>query len=239
MTAAELIQDFSDERIPLKKLMQDVRNKPKIMGPIFVDLVTRLSYQSLRDIKQQDMQALIPVLFLLSEWRNPYAYRPVAHLLRRPTQIVHHLVKDHATETSFRILASLFEGDLSPLTEGACDPGADDFVRGSFIDALVLTSLAHPDERGTIERFFRHFCRLCPEAPEEVMINWMGAIIDLGMQDMSEAVHNAMRKEFIPSNYIDFADFEAKLQETIDGNGVPSSGRYRKFLISDSVGELF
>jgi len=71
------------------------------------------------------------------------------------------------------------------------------------------------------------------------MINWMGAIIDLGMQDMSEAVHNAMRKEFIPRNYIDFADFEAKLQETIDGNGVPSSGRYRKFLISVSVGELF
>lgn len=239
MTAAQFMQEFLKDEAPHRALLVKVRNQRKEMGPVFVDLVTRLAQQPIREMNKHEVQVLMPILFMLAEWREPFAYRPVARLFRRPTAIVEHLIHDHITDNSFRILASLFDGDLTPLIEGACDPRADDFVRGSFMSALVLTSLAHPELRNDVEKFFRRFRSYCPEAPDEVMISWMESITDLGMEDMAEAVREAMQKEEIPKYHTDFSTFEAKLRETIDGNGVPSSARYRKFLISDAVGELF
>jgi hypothetical protein len=233
------MQDFLDEEACLKARMLKVRDKRKIVGPAFVDLVTRLAYQPVREMDQSEVNALVPVLFLLAEWREPYAYRPTIRLMSRPGFIVQRLLGDHALDRSgFRINASLFDGDLGPLRRAACDPRADEFVRGTFMSALVLVSLAHPERRSDVEKFFRHFRTICPEAPNDVMIDWMNSIAELGMEDMSDSVREAMRKEEIPSDYTDFASFEAKLRETIDGNGVPAGGRYRKFLVSDAISDL-
>jgi len=239
MTPTEIMQDFLNGEVPLKERMLKVRDKRKVIGPIFVDLVTRLGHQPIREMNQAELDALVPALFLLAEWREPFAYRPTIRLLSRPTQIVEQLVGDHAVDSSgFRILASTFDGDLTPLREAACDPRADEFVRGTFMNALVLVSLAHPKRRAEVEGFFRQFRSLCPEAPEEVMISWMDCVAELGLEDLSESVRDAMQKEAIPSHHTDFATFEAKLRETIEGNGVPAGGRYRKFLLSDAISEL-
>ena len=106
------------------------------------------------------------------------------------------------------------------------------------MSALVLISLAHPEQRKEIENFFRKFRTLCPDAPDEVMISWMTSIAELGLEDMLASIQVAMQKEELPTYYTDFATFEAQLRETIDGNGVPVGGRYRKFLVSDAIDDL-
>jgi hypothetical protein len=106
------------------------------------------------------------------------------------------------------------------------------------MSALVLVSLAHPEKRNEVEGFFRQFRTLCPEAPGDVMIPWMNCIAELGLEDMAENVRDAIQKEVIPRDYTDFASFEADLRETIDGNGVPAGGRYRRFLVSDAISDL-
>lgn len=239
MTPTQIMRSFTQDDISLKDAMMAARKQRKAVGPMFVDLVTRLGYQSMREMDPSEPKALVPILFLLAEWREPFAYRPTIRLLSRPNPIVERLVGEHAIDSGgFRILASMFDGDLTPLREAACNPRADEFVRGTFMCALVLVSLAHPEQRRSVEQFFRGFRALCPEASEDVMISWMDCVAELGLQDMSESVHDAFKKEAIPSYHTDFATFEAKLQETIDGNGVPAGGRYRKFLVSDAIADL-
>jgi hypothetical protein len=239
MTPSELMQDFLDEETCLKARMLKVRDKRKVVGPVFVDLVTRLGHQSTRQMDQREVNALLPVLFLLAEWREPFAYRPTIGLMSRATLIVEHLLGDHTTENDgFRVVASMFDGDLNPLCAAIYNPRADEYVRGTLMNALVLIALANPERRRDVERFFKQFRTMCPEAPQEVMINWMDAIAELGMTDMSDSVRDAMRKGEILHDYTYFSTFEAKLQETIDGNGVPAGGRYRQFLVSDGISDL-
>ncbi|MCC6006396.1 MAG: DUF1186 domain-containing protein [Rhodobacteraceae bacterium] len=239
MTVSETMQRLMSADEPVSVVMREIRNERRAMGPVFVDLVTRLGHQPRREMSKTDVDLLVPVLFMLAEWRDPYAYRPFACLLRRPAAIIEDLLGEHTTENSFRILASLFDGDLTPLVEGACDPRADEFARGSFLCAMVLTAIAHPERRSEIERFFSTFPRICPEVDEEVALTWMEAVADLGLTKARETVRNAFDRHWIPAGYTDFESFEAKLDETIDGQGVPSSGRYRRFLITNAIGELY
>lgn len=239
MTPAEIMHDLRQNNLDSRASMMAARKQRKAMGPIFVDLVTRLGHQSIREMDPCDLNALLPVLFLLGEWREPFAYRPIVRLLSRPSSIVEHLLGVHTTESgSYRIVASVFDGDLTPLCDAVCNPRADEFLRGTFMNALVLVTLAHPERRKDVEDFFREFRVLCPEAPDEVMISWMTSIAELGMEDMLESIRVDMQTEKLPAYYKDFATFETLLRETIDGNGVPVGGRYRKFLISDAITDL-
>jgi hypothetical protein len=239
MTPTEIMDHMMQGDAPLRDLMIAARKQRKAMGPLFVDLVTQLGFRSMREMETGEINALLPSLFLLGEWREPFAYRPVVRLLSRPSPIVEHLLGDQAIESgSYRILASVFDGHLTPLCDAACNPRADEYVRGTFMSALVLISLAHPQQRNEIENFFRKFRTLCPDAPDEVMINWMTSIAELGLEDMLESIQTAMQKEELPIYFGDFAAFEARLRETIDGNGVPVGDRYRKFLVSDAIEDL-
>lgn len=239
MTPTEIMQDLMKDDVHLRNPMMAARKQRRAMGPLFVDLVTRLGYQSMREMDPRELNALRPCLFLLGEWREPFAYRPIVRMLSRASPIVEHLLGDDATESgAYRILASVFDGDLTPLCDAACNPRADEYVRGTFMNALVLVSLAHPERRKEIENFFRKFPMLCPEAPEEVMISWMTSIAELGLEDMLESIRVDMQNGKLPDYFGDFATFEARLRETIDGNGVPVGGRYRRFLISDAIDDL-
>lgn len=239
MTPTEIMQDLMKDDVHLRNPMMAARKERRAMGPLFVDLITRLGYQSMREMDPLELKALLPSLFLLGEWREPFAYRPFIQLLSRPSPIVEHLLGDHATESgTYRILASVFDGDLTPLCDAACNPRADEYVRGTFMSALVLVSLAHTERRKEIENFFTKFRELCPDAPDEVMISWMTSVAELGLEDMLEGIRVDMQNEKLPAYYTDFASFAALLRETIDGNGVPVGGRYRKFLISDAIVDL-
>lgn len=239
MTPYELMQEFLNEDASLEDRMLKLRDKRKVVGPAVVDLVTRLGHQSMREMDQCEVSALVPALYLLAEWREPFAYRPTIRLYSRATPIVEHLLGDHMTENDgFRVVAIMFDGDLKPLYAAIYNPRADEYVRGTLMNALVLISLAHPERRSDVEAFFRRFRKVCPEAPTDVMVTWVDAIAELGLKDMTDSIRDAIQKEEIPRGYADFASFEAKLTETIDGNSVPAGGRYRKFLVSDAVSDF-
>lgn len=239
MTPTEILDSLSEADVHLRNPMMAAREQRKAMGPLFVDLVTRLGYQSMREMDPLELKALLPCLFLLAEWREPFAYRPIVRMLSRPSPIVEHLLGDDATESgTYRIIASVFDGDMTPLFDAACNPRVDEYARGTFMNALVLVSLAHPERRKEIENFFRKFRVLCPEAPDEVMISWMTSIAELGLEDMLESIRVDMQNGKLPDYFGDFATFEARLRETSEGNGVPVGGRYRKFLISDAIDDL-
>ena len=142
------------------------------------------------------------------------------------------------TETSFRVIAGTFDGDLQPLFDAILDLRADDFARGSLMSALVLIAGLHPDQRPAIEDFIRTFRTRHIKASPDVLIGWTEAVADLGLADMTETVHALFDKGAIPKDYCDFSHFLEDLHATRDANGVPGNRRYSQGLITDSITEL-
>ena len=142
------------------------------------------------------------------------------------------------TETSFRVIAGTFDGDLQPLFDAILDLRADDFARASLMSALVLIAERHPDQRPAIEDFIRTFRTRHIKASADVLIGWTEAVADLGLADMTEAVRALFDKGAIPKDYCDFSHFLEDLHATRDANGVPGNRRYGQGLITDSITEL-
>ena len=238
MTPSEIMRDLARHGIFPKAAMAAAGERRDEMTPIFVALVERLGRQQISSMRDADLMALIPIFYLLGEWRITHAYRPLLHMLRRPTRALDHTLGDAVTEVSFRVIAGTFDGDLQPLFEAILDLRADDFARSSLMSALVLIAVLHPDLRPAIEDFIRTFRTHHQKASSDLLWSWTETISDLGLEDMTETVRELFDTGLIPKDYCSFSDFLEDLQTTHDAKGVPGNRRYSKDLITDSIAEL-
>ena len=238
MTPDEIMRDLARDDIFPKAAMAEAGARREEMVPIFVDLVSRLAQQRIPAMMDADLIALIPVIHLLGEWQEPRACRPLVQMLRRPTNVIDHLLGDAVTETSFRVIAGTFDGDLQPLFDAIEDRKADDFARSAVMSALVLIAQLHPTERPVIEDYFRSFRQRCPKAHTDVLTGWMDAIAALGLEDMSEAVREVFDQNLIPEDYCDFGHFLEDLEATLSDRVSPATRRYQKTLIISAIDDL-
>jgi hypothetical protein len=239
MTPKEIMRDLARTDIFPKEAMAAARTDHETMAPIFVDLITRLADQDRIEMADDDVTALTPVFHMLGEFREPRAYRPLLQLLRKPERTLDYLLGDTVTETSFIVVAGTFDGDLQPLFEAIEDPDAYEFARCALMNALVKIAQLYPDQRATIEDYVRTFLSCRPDLPaQEVLIGWMDAVANLGLEDMTEDVRTAFEKGLIPDDYCDFDHFLQDLDATRDADGVPTNRRYQKSLITDAIDEL-
>nr|WP_213394548.1 DUF1186 domain-containing protein [Yoonia sp.] len=239
MTPSEIMRELARNDIFPKAAMTAAREDHENLVPIFVDLVTRLTGQDTLEMRDDDVTALIPVFHLLAEFREPRAYRPLLQLLRQPQETLNYLLGDTVTETSFLVVAGTFDGDLQPLFEAIEDPEAYEFARCALMNALVKIAQLYPDNRVTIEDYVRTFRSHRPDLlAEEVLIGWMDAVANLGLEDMTDDVRTAFEKGLIPEDYCNFDHFLQDLAATQYADGVPSNRRYQKPLITDAIDEL-
>lgn len=238
MTPGEIMRDLARDDIFPKAAMAAARAKRDQMAPVFIDLIARLSRQRIHDMEPDDMKALIPIFHMLGEWREPSAYRPLVQLLRRSTHALDHLLGDAVTETSFRVIAGTFDGNLQPIFELLEDVKADDFARSSLFDSLVVIAQLHPGQRPAIEEYLRTFRQRCPKAETDVLVGWMDAIAALGIPEMSQPVRDMFDHGLIPKEFCDFEHFLEDYEATIKANGTTAMRRYQNALITDAIDEL-
>jgi hypothetical protein len=238
MTPDEIMRELARNDIFPKDAMAAATAQRDVMAPVFVDLLDRISRQRSGSMSDSDLMALIPVTYLLGQWREIRAYRPLLRLLRRSTRTLDLALGDAVTESAFRMVAGTFDGDLAPLFEAIMDLSADDFARGAMMSALVLLAQLDPTRRSEIENFIRNFLSRQPKAPADLLISWTDVVADLGLEDMTETVRTVFDKGMIPKDYSDFSHFLDDLEATRAAGGVPASRRYRQGLIEDAVEEL-
>ena len=238
MTPDEILSELARKDIFPKDAMAAARAQRDVMAPIFVALLDRLSKQRAAAMRDDDLFALIPVVYLLGEWRETRAYQPLLRLMRRSTKTIDLTLGDAVTESGFRLIAGTFDGDLEPLFDAVMDLGADDFARGAMMSGLVMIASLHPGLRPTIEAFIRNFRKRQKKGSPDLLIGWVEAVADLGLEDMVDEVQDVFAKGLIPKDYCSFNDIWADLQATREAGGTPSSRRYEAGLIEDAIEEL-
>lgn len=238
MNPAEILRELARYDIFPKAAMTAAREQRDVMAPVFVEVVERLGTQDRLEMDEGEITALIPIFHLLGEFQEQRAYRPLLQLLRQPTDTLDYLLGDAVTETSFRVVAGAFDGDLQPLFDFIEDAAADVFARSSMMDALVLIALRHPEKRDVIEGYFRDFRRRCKEEDADLLIAWMEALADMGLSDMAPEIRAAFDAGLIPNDYCVADDVLGDLDATAVSGKFATNPRYQSGLISDAVDEL-
>jgi hypothetical protein len=238
MTPDEIMRELARYDIFPKAAMAAARTERDTMAPIFVDLVERLAHQQRAEMQEGEITALIPVFHMLGEFEEPRAYRPLLKLLRQPSKTLDYILGDAVTETSFRVVAGTFDGDLQPLFDFILDDAADVFARSSLMDALVLIVQLHPETRNSVADFFRSFRQIYETEDADLLIGWIDAIAELGLTDMEPEIRATFDAGLIPKDYCALHDILGDIEASVAAGGTPVNPRYKLGLISDAIEEL-
>ena len=208
------------------------------MVPVFLDYIDRLQSAKIADL--ENLNAFTFIFFLLAEWRETRAYRPLAKLLRRDPEFLDALMGDSITESSARVMAGVFDGDLQPLFDILLDDVADSFLRGEMFDTLAIVALENPDLRPRTTQFLIDFFDLSGTMTgEEVWWSWAECIAALGLANMDTAVRAVFASGLITPDHSRLEDFTERLQATVNA-GRPDwfTGMSSNSLITDTISEL-
>ena len=210
---------FQDE-LPRDAMLAAGERREELI-PLFLACTERLSKASLDTLDEADASAFLFIYFLLGEWRDPRAYRPLTTLLKQESEMLEHLLGDAVTEGTARVIAGVCDGDLQPIIEVIEDPAADEFVRAEMINALVLIARFHPQAGQAAVAYLERFFAAEFEKTEILWGSWAFAVADLGLAQLETQVREAFEREWISPDEADFEIFQRELHATIEGTQSP------------------
>jgi hypothetical protein len=186
-----------------------------------------------------DLAAFLLVYFLLGEWGDARAYRPLAAFLRKDPEFLDHLLGDAITEGTARVVAGVCDGDLGPIFSVIEDPAADEFVRGQMIDALVMIARQRPELRPEVVGYLERFPSADVDKPETLCSSWAFAVAALGLAHLEPQVEEAFEQQWISPLEVSFDFFQKQLRMAVEGGESPwyeNSSNNR--LIESAIDEL-
>ena len=147
-------------------------------------------------------------VFLLADWREQAAYRPLARLMRFPWVSHDHLLGEPAVEEpGYQLTAAVFDGDPKPIFDIILDLDADSSVRFWQWHALTLIALEGKLDRAVAADFARRaFVEMGREAVDLlVWSGWEKLISRLALTDLAPLVRKAHESELlVESTYEEF-----------------------------------
>lgn len=238
MTPAEIMAALEADGPLPREALKAAGQSRDAMVPIFLDYIGKLQTAKIDGLDR--MGAFVFIFFLLGEWREAQAYRPLANLLRRDPEFLDALLGDSITEASARVMAGVFDGDLQPLFEILLDDAADSFLRGEMFDTLAIVALENPNLRPQITQFLIAFFDLTGTVTgEEVWWSWAECIAALGLANMDTAVRAVFASGLITPDHSRLEDFTERLNATVSvGRPEWFTGISSNTLISDAIAEL-
>jgi hypothetical protein len=183
------------------------------MIPVFLDLIHRLRRSNTSSVADDDLAVFLFAYFLLGEWGDPRAYRPLAALLRHNPEFLEQLLGDAITEGTARVMAAVCDGDLNPIIDIIADPDADQFIRGQMIDTLVLIARERTEKAPEVASFLEGFFAAEFGKDEIVWESWAFAVAELGLGHLEPQVVQVYENEWISPELSEIADFRQALEE--------------------------
>lgn len=220
----------SGEGMPIEAIRAATADREAV-APLLREAIERCEPNS-----EIEENGLFIAFHLLGQWQEKSAYRPLARFLRRPD--VESILGDATTETSPRVMAAVFDGDPGPIYDIINDVDADEFVRSSMFDALVILALRGELDRAEVAEFLKsRFSELQPQDQSAVWEGWQGAVALLGLAELEPLVRSAFQRGFIDETMLNFEDFEGDLERACAGQPLqPWRGEFELF--GDVVEEL-
>ena len=152
--------------------------------------------------------------FLLAQFRETRAYRPIIELLQLDAGVTTEIFGDSLTEDLKDILACVFDGDEAPLRGLIENPRANEWARGSA-GLRAYPALIHAGRigRADVEQYFGGLLEIRLERePSAVWNNLAGLSGDLGFTSLLPLVRRAFEDGLCDPWFASLERIEKRLQ---------------------------
>ena len=237
MDPLQILQALNERgRLPVEPI-REARAKREVIVPLVLQEIDEFIATGRTRIGED---ALFLAFHLLGEWRETAAYRPLASLLRLPSDTLEAVLGDAKTVTTHRVMTAVFDGDPAPLHAIIRDEAADEFIRSRMIQALAMLTLSGAVPRAETTAFLRDcYDRLQPREGCFVWDGWQYAVAWLGLVELKPLVQEAFARGWIDPSWQSFQDFEDDLNHAVahpDAPPLVPDGELTPF--GDTIAEL-
>jgi hypothetical protein len=238
MDAHQILHDLTYyEELPVAALRAADENRDR-MVPVFLTEIEH--WLDADEEARWQANPLFFIFHLLGSWREKSAYRVLARLLRSTPLHMEEILGDCETETSHRVMVSVFDGDPQPLIGIILDRHAGEFIRSRMLEALAMLTLRGDVPREETAGFLRKcWDELWPRQDCFVWHGWQSAIAMLGLSELRPLVLRAFACGAIDRQWLSVAHFDGDLSHAIEHSGalpVASPGEFELF--GDTISEL-
>jgi Protein of unknown function (DUF1186) len=178
-------------------------------------------------------------IYLLAQFKETKAYQPIVNFFSVPGEISMDVTGDLVTEDLGRILASVCDGNIAPIQELIENRQANEYVRSSALNSLVVLIVQGKIDRAVVIKYFEEL--FATRLEQEDSFIWTNLVMEsaflapLQLKQQIDRVFEADlvdRFFFSPEDvyyYINLGQ-EASLNELRD--------RHHYSLIEDTVSEM-
>jgi hypothetical protein len=178
-------------------------------------------------------------LYLLGQFREQRAYPLVVKLASLPKETADELLGDTITEGLPQILASVCDGDLTHIKALAENPDAEIFVRGSALQALVLTALHDLAPREEVIAYFAELFDGKFQADDPYL--WASLVCeatDLYPAELFDRIKRAFEADLVDETVVDLAWVEQHLAKGQEVCLAETKADRHHQLIEDTIKEM-
>jgi len=150
-------------------------------------------------------------LYLLSEFGESRAFPLIIKMARLPN--LDDLLGDGITEALPKALAATFSGELRdfyPLIE---DRQADEYARGSALDAIGILFKQGRIPQSAFERYLVELYALIEAKPTHAWDVWVGLVADFRCDLLFDKVRTLYQRGFADPGFQSLADVEAEMKK--------------------------
>ncbi len=238
MDAQQILLDLTYyEELPVAALRAADENRDR-MVPVFLTEIEH--WLDADEEARWQANPLFFIFHLLGSWRAKSAYRLLARFLRSSPLHMEEILGDCETETSHRVMASVFDGDPQPLFGIILDRHAGEFIRSRMLEALAMLTLRGELTREETGTFLRKcWDELWPRQDCFVWHGWQSAIAMLGLSELRPLVLRAFACGAIDRLWMRVAHFDGDLSRAIERGGALPAASPREFeLFGDTISEM-
>ncbi len=232
------IENNTDYRFPRQELESLIAHPEKSI-PASLQLLEDVIEHFDVYYENDDFIGHLYAFFLLAQFRETRAYPLITQFFLQYGDRAEEMCGDFVTEDLPRALASVFDGDLTPIKRLIENKNVNEWVRGSAIQSLTILALhdivPHDEVIGYFRELFTH--KLVHEYTEV----WDSLVVE-AVHFCPEALQNEIRQAFesglVDEFVIDPSAIDAALAKSEEARYAQLRSDTHYTLIADTIAEM-
>ena len=207
MELTEILKQLEFNRgvFPRHALEQAIIQKEQIT-PALLEIIKKAHLNIHILIDQEDYFAHIYAMYLLAQFREKQAYPLIVDFFSIPGEISLDFTGDLVTEDLCRILASICEGDVTLIERLIENPEAEEYVRKSAMDSLLVLAINGVRKREEVMEYFQTLFReKLEKVPSHAWTGLVSCCTNLYPAEVMDDIKRAFEDELVDEGFIDLS----------------------------------
>lgn len=207
----EALTSLKEGEFPYRAVEAAVARREEVI-PKLLDTLTRTIENAEQLCDNENFNGHMYALYLLAQFGEPSAYRPVVELFSLPIEIVDGLTGDFVADELPRVLAGVSGGDMSLIQGLIENQQRDEFVRTAGVRALAIMALHYKVHRAHVMEYYATLYREKLErVPSVIWDELIRCATVLCPEELKEDIERADNEDLMAFDDVEWDEVEEAL----------------------------